>query len=250
MTEVSIYMNPNKQNLDLYDILYVSVWYEQKYGYAGKSMVEKGVADMSTGDRTKEFFNKTNHLGLLDKIKTSSGALYDSKVLMEKVEDVVAYTKKLPDVPPLDRMYNYYNDLRTAFMYSVDPDQKYTRNQIGLLTSAIGLYNQKLSETDFKEKIKTSKHLGEVGKTSEWFVKLLGFKQIQNDIGGYQYTVITRQGDYGMFYSQNDFGIELDDCFVFSGKVKQHREWGANDQIPQTVWNYVKLVENVGSISK
>ena len=81
-------------------------------------------------------------------------------------------------------------------------------------------------------------------------MKLLGFKQMQNDIGGYQYTVITRQGDYGMFYSQNDFGIELDDCFVFSGKVKQHREWGANDQIPQTVWNYVKLVENVGSISK
>jgi|TARA_Y100000310_G_scaffold256483_1_gene264293 hypothetical protein len=241
-------MNPNMQKFDLKDILLIAVWYEKQYGYENKTMMEKGESDTTTGTRTKDFFSKQDYFRLLETVKDGSGAIYNGKVLMEKVEDVVAYTKKLPDVPPLDRMYNYYNDLRTVFMYSVDPEQKYKHSQIGLITSAIGLYNQKLTEDDFKEKVKTSKHLGEVGKRGEWFVKLLGYKQMNNDIGGYQYTVITRHGDYGMFYSQNNFHIELGDCFLFSGKVKEHRNWGTNEHIPQTVWNYVKLVENVGSV--
>ena len=242
-------MNPNEQKFDLEDILLIAVWYEKQYGYENKKMVEKGESDKTTGDRTKDFFSKQDYFRLLETVKEGMGAVYNAKDLMEKVEDIVAYTKKLPDVPPLDRMYNYYNDLRTVFMYSADPEQKYKHSQIGLITSSIGLYNQKLTEDDFKEKVKTSKHLGVVGETGEWFVKLLGFKQMQNDIGGYQYTVITRHGDYGLFYSQNDFGIELDDCFVFSGKVKKHCEWGTNDQIPQTLWNYVKVTENVGSVT-
>jgi len=241
-------MNPNEQKFDLKDILLISVWYEKQYGYENKAMLEKGESDTTTSMRTKDFFSKQDYFRLLATIKEGIGAIYNAKDLMEKVEDVVAYTKKLPSVPPLDRMYNYYNDLRTVFMYSADPEQKYKHSQIGLITSAIGLYNQKLTEDDFKEKVKTSNHLGVVGENGEWFVKLLGFKLMINDIGGYQYTVLTRHGDYGLFYSQNNFGLELDDCFVFKGKVKEHRHWGTNDQIPQTVWNYVKVIENVGSV--
>ena len=81
---------------------------------------------------------------------------------------------------------------------------------------------------------------------------LLNFNSINQVPGGNDLITALKGHDMYSFFQilQNDFGIELDDCFVFSGKVKQHREWGANDQIPQTVWNYVKLVENVGSISK
>ena len=239
-------MNPNK--FDLRDILLIAVWYEKQYGYENKKMVENGESDKTTGDRTKDFFGKQDYYRLLDTVKEGMGAVYNAKDLMERVEDIIAYTKKLPDVPPLDRMYNYYNDLRTVFTFSADPQQKYNYSQIGLITSSIGLYNQKLTEADFKEKVKASKHLGVVGKKGEWFVKLLGFKQMQNNIGGYQYTVITRHGDYGMFYSQHDFGVALDDCFLFTGKVKEHRNWGTNEQVPQTVWNYVKITEIVGSV--
>jgi hypothetical protein len=211
-------------------------------------MVENGESDTTTGERTKKFFTKLDYSRLLETVKGGHGAIYSAKVLMDKVAEITRFVKNLPTVPPLDRMYNYYNDLRITYKYSADPEQKYNYTNIGLITSAIGLYNQKLTEADFKEKVKASKHLGEIGKKGEWFVKLLGFKQMKNNIGGYQYTVITRHGDYGIFYSQNNFGLELEDCFLFEGKVKEHREWGTSDQVPQTVWNYVKVSEIVGRV--
>jgi hypothetical protein len=112
-----------------------------------------------------------------------------------------------------------------------------------LITSALGLYNQKLNEEEFKEMVGDSKHLGAIGDRGEWFVKLIGFREMFNDIGGYQYRVVNRLGDLGLFYSKHDFNIEISDCFLFSGRIKDHIEWkGVN----QTVWSHVKIKENVG----
>ena len=211
-------------------ILLMACHYEKKCGYESQKMLEDGTVKTTTKQRVKDYFSLADHADDFDSRITELVTLYQ-----DKVDDIKVSISDLPVVEPTDRMYNYFNDMRTLFR--VEDTHLVNPNQIGMIVSALGLYNAKPDEDS------NSKHLGVVGKGGEWFVKLVKYRRLDN--GSNQYSVVNRVGDKGIFYSKHIFELDLGDCFLFQGTVKKHDVWrGVNT----THWNYVKIKENVGKV--
>tara|TARA_Y100000310_G_C20694481_1_gene824551 strand:- start:1362 stop:2033 length:672 start_codon:yes stop_codon:yes gene_type:complete len=217
--------------VSLKDVVLVTVQIEEKHGFVGRSGAETGL--VPTKERVKKFFELHIHDDL-----TNCTTEHHSKA-----DSIIKYIQsELDNVDPLDKMYNYYNDLRTIYREDV-----VNVSSVGLISSALGLYNQHTTRKDFMERVKDSAHQGLIGDRGLWFNKLLSFREMHNDFGGFQYKVLSREGNYGVFYSQKDFGLEIGDCFLFKGTVKDHKIHSQNNiQYAETQWNRVVFVENYG----
>ena len=214
--------------LTLDAILTIACHFEEKFGYESQKMLESGQVKTTTKQRVKDFVSTEEEMSDFDWIPNRAS----SSKYSEKVADIKTFVRELPAVEPLDRMYNYFNDLKTLFR--VSDEHVFNPNQVGMVVSALGLYNAKPKET-------TSSHIGTVGKSGEWFVKLVKYRRLDN--GSNQYSVVNRVGDEGIFYSNHIFDLDIEDCFLFQGTVKKHDVWrGVNT----THWNRVKIKENVG----
>ena len=212
--------------LTLDAILTIACHFEEKFGYESQKMLESGQTKTTTKQRVKDFVS-TEGDEILDWISNDGNGKYS-----EKVADIKTFVRELPAVEPLDRMYNYFNDLKTLFR--VGDEHVFNPNQVGMVVSALGLYNAKPKET-------TSSHVGTVGESGERFVKLVKYRRLDN--GSNQYSVVNRVGDEGIFYSNHIFDLDIEDCFLFQGTAKKQDVWrGVNT----THWNYVKIKENVG----
>lgn len=89
-----------------------------------------------------------------------------------------------------------------------------------------------------------SEWIGKERKRGEFFVKLTDKKYL-NNYGSYLYNVVTREGNLGVFFNQNDLEVTEGDCFVMKATPKRHqvsRYHGGKE----TMFNRVVVQEVVG----
>jgi hypothetical protein len=90
----------------------------------------------------------------------------------------------------------------------------------------------------------SSEWIGTERKRGEFFVKLTD-KRYLNNYGSYLYNVVTREGNLGVFFNQNDLEVAEGDCFVMKATPKRHqvsRYHGGKE----TMFNRVVVKEVVG----
>lgn len=89
-----------------------------------------------------------------------------------------------------------------------------------------------------------SEWIGKERKRGEFFVKLTG-KRYLNNYGSYLYNVVTREGNLGVFFNQNDLEVAEGDCFIMKATPKRHQVSKYHGG-KETMFNRVVLKEVVG----
>ena len=104
--------------------------------------------------------------------------------------------------------------------------------------------NWKKKQDDLKVASANSDYIGSLKKRADFFVKLVG-KNYSDNVGCYIYKVKDRKGNLGVFFSSDSDLAEVNDCFLAKMTPKRH---SVNDYHggKETVFNRVKVVENVG----
>lgn len=89
-----------------------------------------------------------------------------------------------------------------------------------------------------------SEWFGVVRKRDEFFVKLTASKYVER-FGSYIYSVVTREGNIGSFFSQKKFDLKVNDCFIIKATPKRHimSEWHGGKE---TQLNRVVIKEVIG----
>jgi len=107
--------------------------------------------------------------------------------------------------------------------------------------------NREVKKAEAKESASTSEYMGSVKKRAEFFVKLIG-KTYSDNVGCYIYKIKDRKGNLGVFFSSDSAVAEVNECFLAKMTPKRH---SINDYHggKETVFNRVKVVENVGKPS-
>jgi len=106
---------------------------------------------------------------------------------------------------------------------------------------------QEQKEAQKEELAKTTANSNWIGterKRGEFFVKLTNKRYLDN-YGSYIYSVVTRDGDLGVFFSQNKFEIDEGDCFVMKATPKRHQVSNYHGG-KETMFNRVVIKEVVG----
>lgn len=90
----------------------------------------------------------------------------------------------------------------------------------------------------------SSEWFGVVRKRDKFFVKLTGKKYVDR-YGSYIYNIVTREGNIGSFFSQNNFDININDCFIMKATPKRHcvSDWHGGKE---TQFNRVVIEEIIG----
>jgi len=103
------------------------------------------------------------------------------------------------------------------------------------------------NQAEAKEAASTSEFMGSLKKRADFFVKLVGLNYSQN-VGCYIYKIKDRKGNLGVFFSSDGDLAKVDDCFLAKMTPKRH---GVSDYHggKETVFNRVKVVQNVGTAS-
>lgn len=106
---------------------------------------------------------------------------------------------------------------------------------------------QEKKEAQKEELAKTTANSNWIGterKRGEFFVKLTNKRYLDN-YGSYIYSVVTRDGDLGVFFSQNKFEIDEGDCFVMKATPKRHQVSNYHGG-KETMFNRVVIKDVVG----
>jgi len=106
---------------------------------------------------------------------------------------------------------------------------------------------QEQKEAQKEELAKTTANSNWIGterKRGEFFVKLTNKRYLDN-YGSYIYSVVTRDGDLGVFFSQNKFEIDEGDCFIMKATPKRHQVSNYHGG-KETMFNRVVIKEVVG----
>ena len=102
-----------------------------------------------------------------------------------------------------------------------------------------------------EQEVANSNWIGDIGKRDEFFVKLYETKRITSH-NFTVYRVKDRNGNLGVFFSSDDanaFGLEVDDCFLVKMTPKEHY-FSKYHGGKETKFNRIKIIDNVGSVSK
>ena len=97
------------------------------------------------------------------------------------------------------------------------------------------------------ESASSSEYMGSVKKRAEFFVKLIG-KKYSDNIGCYIYNVRDRKGNLGVFFSNDSSLADINECFLAKMTPKRHSV-NVYHGGKETVFNRIKVVENVGKPS-
>lgn len=89
-----------------------------------------------------------------------------------------------------------------------------------------------------------SNWIGAERKRGEFFVKLTNKRYLEN-YGSYIYSVVTRDGDLGVFFNQNNFEVSEGDCFIMKATPKRHQVSNYHGG-KETMFNRVVIKEVVG----
>jgi len=100
-----------------------------------------------------------------------------------------------------------------------------------------------------KKKNAGSKFLGEIGKRAEFFIKVIGKKDISTQFGeSTVFNVIDREGNLGVWFSNpGKIDLEVNDCALIKATVKRHGE-NVYKGGSETLWNRVKVLNNAGAV--
>lgn len=123
-----------------------------------------------------------------------------------------------------------------------------TINQVPFLVTLPNQFALAQSREAVKEELaKTtakSEWFGTITKRAEFFVKLTGKKFVES-YGSYIYNIVTREGNIGSFFSQNNFELIEGDCFIMKATPKRHivSQWHGGKE---TQFNRVVIKEVIG----
>jgi hypothetical protein len=124
-----------------------------------------------------------------------------------------------------------------------------TASQFGFIACLPYLKRQAEGREAKKEELaKTtvnSEWIGKEGKRGEFFVKLTDKRYLDN-YGSHIYNVVTKEGNLGVFFSQNNFELKVNDCFVMKATPKRHQVSNFHGG-KETMFNRVVVKEVVGS---
>jgi hypothetical protein len=90
----------------------------------------------------------------------------------------------------------------------------------------------------------SSEWIGTERKRGEFFVKLTG-KRYLNNYGSYLYNVVTRDGNLGVFFNQNELEVKEGECFIMKATPKRHQVSKYHGG-KETMFNRVVVKEVVG----
>jgi len=193
---------------------------------------------------------KESTSSVVKKILRSDGLVSaTTKSIDDRLEDateIINWVRNLGSVPNGTDV-NYWTNLKTEFK-----DEQ--TSKVGVVGSALQFYNQNLSSVVYKELIKGSKYIGDLRKKGTFFVKLL--TKVHKNEGGpgsvpdltsgyFIYKGITREGALVLFFDSSEHPVEVGDCFLFEGYVKDHKIC-TFDNVPLTQLNRIKFMENHG----
>lgn len=106
--------------------------------------------------------------------------------------------------------------------------------------------NREVKKAEAKESASASEYMGSVKKRAEFFVKLVQ-KTYSDNVGCYIYKVKDQKGNLGVFFSSDSAMAEVNDCFLAKMTPKRHSVSDYHGG-KETVFNRVKVVQNVGSV--
>lgn len=86
--------------------------------------------------------------------------------------------------------------------------------------------------------------IGTERKRGEFFVKLTK-KDYLNNYGSYIYSVVTREGNLGVFFNQENFNVAPGDCFIMKATPKRHQVSNYHGG-KETMFNRVVIKEVIG----
>lgn len=169
---------------------------------------------------------------------------------LENANEIIDWVRNINHVPNGTDI-NYWANLQMEFK-----DEQ--TSKVGVVGSALQFYNRTLAIESYKELIKGSKYIGDLRKRGTFFIKLVT-KLHKNegdpnttqtvDSSYFVYKGITREGSLVLFFDSTDHPVEIGDCFLFEGYVKDHKICNY-DKVPLTQMNRIKFLENHGQPNK
>ena len=125
---------------------------------------------------------------------------------------------------------------------------------IPLAVSTIGMFDRSLQRKKMDDIVADSEYIGELEKRDEFFVKLID--KINRD-DYIMYKCITKDHNLCLFYKsvsasngltrmENEFEIELGDCFLIRATPVKHEESEYDSGARMTRFNRVVFVQNYG----
>tara|TARA_Y100000296_G_scaffold7044_1_gene8462 strand:+ start:5151 stop:5846 length:696 start_codon:yes stop_codon:yes gene_type:complete len=128
-----------------------------------------------------------------------------------------------------------------------------TEKQVSIAVCAAQAWKNKkrwdMVAEENKKKNAGSKFLGEIGKRAEFFIKVIGKKDISTQFGeSTVFNVIDREGNLGVWFSNpGKIDLEVNDCALIKATVKHHGE-NLYKGGRETLWNRVKVLNNAGAV--
>jgi len=104
--------------------------------------------------------------------------------------------------------------------------------------------DRELIKKELEKGTATSEWFGSLRKRDKFFVKLTD-KKFVDRYGSYIYNIVTREGNIGSFFSQNNYEVSVGDCFLMKATPKRHvvSSWHGGKE---TQFNRVVIEEIMG----
>ena len=198
----------------------------------------------STADRVQEIYRNTvNNLSYID-IKGFS------KKIQNYVVELIDWVQTSPKL--IDGELHGGYDSKVKSIYSVI---QVADKDIPLAVSTIGMFDRSLQQKKMDDIVADSEYIGELEKRDEFFVKLID--KINRD-DYIVYKCITKEHNLCLFYKsmdsntgltrmENEFEIELGDCFLIKATpVKHEISVDYDNGAKMTRFNRVVFVQNYG----
>jgi hypothetical protein len=211
------------------DVVAASVMITDSYGYVPKNKAD--VNNPSTASRVQQFLLSLD----TEESNEQLQAFYPEAI------ELIEWAKE--------------GNIRGNFGYTVVEILSKGAMTLPQTSFVVGLKQQKqLTEKREDDKAELSKEtansewFGNVGKRDKFFVKMTSKKYLDN-YQSYIYNVITREGNLGSFFSQKDFDLKENDCFIMKATPKKHVISNFHGG-KETMFNRVVIEEVVGTKEK
>lgn len=227
-------MTTDNSNFNLYEVVAISIAVIENDGeFRGNS--NTGYAGdtpgfQSTKDKVLKFLKKYEGPEVTDAHK-------------EKAVKIVDYFASIKEKRPslTDFLVELYNIAKAK--------DKIPLNRVGYVVAMVPTYNKFVQDEEF---LKNSEYVGVVGKRQNFFLKLIDKKYIRG-AECYLYTFIDRRQNVVKTWVTMDkekaFNLNINDCVDLDAYVNKH-EANKYNEVRETYINRVKIIENVGGVSK
>ena len=187
-------------------------------------------------DKKNGYDKALNKLAMVDLLSGATAGDFTEGVEPEEVIELLDWGRE-------QKGSDFFRSLREILSMS-----EITASQFGFIACLPMLKRQSENRDEQAKELakqtQNSEWLGTEGKRADFFVKLTSKKYLDN-YGSYIYSVVTRDENLGVFFSQKDFELSEGDCFVMKATPKRHqisRYHGGKE----TMFNRVVIKEVIG----